>query len=208
MLKPEKPSVALYERYRNHILLALIVALAAGLIFVGPIWSGSVEFHENVELFGLMLIVTAILGRMWCTLYIGGSKNSKLITDGPYSLSRNPLYVFSTIGAAGVGAQMGSVVMTIGSAIICYVAFYLLILIEEKRLAEYFGEDFKAYCRSVPRFFPKFTGYRDRETVTFRPHLLKATFVDGLVFFIALPLFEMLEAAQESGTIPVLLRVW
>ncbi|MFN0262749.1 methyltransferase family protein [Tepidamorphus sp. 3E244] len=208
MLKPGGQAAAIYERYRRAILGTLIALLAVGLIFVGPVYPGTDDFHENLEILGLTLIVTAILGRMWCTLYIGGSKNSSLVTDGPYSLSRNPLYVFSTIGAAGIGAQMGSVTMMIGAAVLCYVAFMLLIRVEEDRLSEAFGETFQHYIRSTPRFFPKFSGYRERETVTFKPHLLRATLFDGLVFFIALPVFEVLEAAQDSGFIPVLLRVW
>lgn len=208
MLKKNIRPGVLYERYRRAILLGLIVVLLAGLTFVGPKWTGETEFHENVEIAGLMLIVTAILGRMWCTLYIGGSKNFALITDGPYSLSRNPLYVFSTIGAAGIGAQMGSLVMAVGAAVLCYIAFALLIRVEEGRLGEQFGEAFTQYRRTTPRFFPSLSGYRERDMVTFQPRLLRATFLDGLVFFVALPLFELLEAAQDSGMIPVLLRVW
>jgi protein-S-isoprenylcysteine O-methyltransferase Ste14 len=31
--------------------------------------------------------------RLWSTLYIGGRKRVVLVSDGPYSLCRNPLYV-------------------------------------------------------------------------------------------------------------------
>ena len=62
---------------------------------------------------GLVLILLSILGRTWCTLYIGGLKKRELVTAGPYSLVRNPLYVFSAIGAAGIGAQTGSALLAL-----------------------------------------------------------------------------------------------
>src|SRR5262245_14008421 len=62
---------------------------------------------------GLVLILLGILGRTWCTLYIGGLKKRELVTAGPYSLVRNPLYVFSALGAAGIGAQTGSALLAV-----------------------------------------------------------------------------------------------
>jgi hypothetical protein len=35
------------------------------------------------------IAAVASLGRMWCSLYIAGSKDKELITNGPYSLCRN-----------------------------------------------------------------------------------------------------------------------
>lgn len=53
-------------------------------------------------LLGLLLVGVATVGRLWCSLYISGHENSELITTGPYSLSRNPLYFFSLPGFAGI----------------------------------------------------------------------------------------------------------
>ena len=50
-----------------------------------------------LETGGVILILVCIVGRTWCTLYIGGNKKRELITAGPYSVVRNPLYVFTSI---------------------------------------------------------------------------------------------------------------
>jgi protein-S-isoprenylcysteine O-methyltransferase Ste14 len=42
-------------------------------------------------------------------------KIEELVTVGPYSVMRNPLYFFFILGGIGVGAQSGSVVV----ALIC-----------------------------------------------------------------------------------------
>jgi hypothetical protein len=52
---------------------------------------------------GMFLVAIGSLGRMWCSLYIAGYKDQVLLTQGPDSMTRNPLYFFSTFGALGVG---------------------------------------------------------------------------------------------------------
>ena len=66
-----------------------------------------------IEWFGIFAIILCIFGRTWTSLYIGGRKNRALLTKGPYSVVRNPLYVFSILGAAGAGAQLGSVISSV-----------------------------------------------------------------------------------------------
>src|SRR5262245_34324764 len=64
--------------------------------------------HELVEWIGIVFIVFCILGRTWSSLYIGGRKIEEFVQSGPYSVMRNPLYLFSCIGAIGVGMQAGT----------------------------------------------------------------------------------------------------
>lgn len=48
-------------------------------------------------------IVACVLIGFWSILYIGGRKNQMIMQDGPYSMCRHPLYLFSTIGVFGFG---------------------------------------------------------------------------------------------------------
>ena len=58
---------------------------------------------------------------------------------GPYSVSRNPLYVFSFIGAFGMGAQTGSVLMSCLFTLIAFLVFYATVRREEDWLKATFG---------------------------------------------------------------------
>ena len=192
---------------RRRLAVSLIIALLLlALLFVRSAWQRGV--HEYIEAFGLGFIMMGILGRMWCTLHIGGHKGATIIRSGPYSLSRNPLYVFSTIGAFGIGCMTGSLVIALLLAAACYITFLFVILAEEGYLENTFGQPYRDYKAEVPRFFPRFSGYQDVETLMIRPKTLYNTFFDGLVFFIAYPIFELVEYLQGAGIIPVLLHVY
>lgn len=192
--------IAAVQKKRKN---AIRFILAIGLLPVMFVTTGNIkpDIHEFVEAIGIGLIACGILGRMWCTLFIGGKKTHELVAIGPYSISRNPLYVFSVIASAGIGALTGSLILTFGFGLICYLIFVPVVFKEEKFLLAAFGDDYAAYCAKVPRFFPKFQLYRAPVELTILPKRLYVTFIDGLVFFVALPVLEIIEWMQDSGII-------
>jgi protein-S-isoprenylcysteine O-methyltransferase Ste14 len=208
--KPAKTrdELAAYQRRRRMAIGGLLLLFFAALLFVSSAPSDDEKLHERIEAVGIGLMLVAILGRTWCTLYIGGRKSAELVRGGPYSVTRNPLYVFSTIGAAGVGAMTGSMLVAIAFAVLCYATFYAVIIVEEAYLEDAFGEPFRRYKLEVPRFFPNVRLFRESEILSVRPQILYRTFRDGLFFLAAYPFFELIEKLQESGTLPVLLRLY
>jgi protein-S-isoprenylcysteine O-methyltransferase Ste14 len=196
-----------YQRLRRITLAALLALVFTVLLFGQSVFPPETVVHEAIEMTGIVLIVIGIAGRLWSTLYIGGKKSRSVVTDGPYSITRNPLYVFSSIAAVGVGAQMGSITAAVGFGVACAAAFHVVILREEKFLTANLGIDYQAYMAKVPRFFPKPSLYREGEASGFRPSLLLVTLLDGLIFLVAMPLFEVIDAAQLSGVLPVLFRI-
>ncbi|RWM27190.1 isoprenylcysteine carboxylmethyltransferase family protein [Mesorhizobium sp.] len=196
-----------YQQMRRLVLAVLIVVLFAALLFGQSTFPPDTLMHESIEMFGVLLIFLGVVGRLWATLYIGGRKSSEVVTGGPYSITRNPLYVFSTVAAAGVGAQIGSFSGIVLFALLCAGAFHIVILREEKFLKEALGAPYQAYLAKVPRFFPNLSLYDEGDTGSFKPRLLLNTLLDGLVFLVALPAFELIDSAQQSGMLPVLFRL-
>jgi protein-S-isoprenylcysteine O-methyltransferase Ste14 len=199
--------LAQFQRRRRLVLALLITAAFVGLLFVGSA-STDHEFHEHVEGFGICVMLIAILGRTWCTLYIGGRKSSEIVRGGPYSVTRNPLYLFSAIGAVGIGAMTGSITVGLAFGVIAYVAFHPVILVEEAFLEHTFGDVYRRYKVEVPRFFPNLRLFSESDQLSVRPQVLYRTFCDGLLFLAAYPFFETIEYLQNHGTLPVLVRLF
>lgn len=205
---PRSPSfdIAAVQSARKIVLFALGAISVGVLLFGASMWPdySDTSFHEIIELVGFGLIVVAIIGRTWCSLYIGGRKKASIVDLGPYSISRNPLYVFSFIGAAGAGAQFGSVTAALAAALITWMVFSIVVRKEERFLQEKFGPPYLAYKARVPRFVPNLALWRSVDTLEIRPQLVWRTFVDACVFLAALPLAEGIEMAQVHGLLPVL----
>jgi protein-S-isoprenylcysteine O-methyltransferase Ste14 len=194
------------QRARIHLLQAGGVVLAAAIMLTQPLFVG--RAHELIEMTGVGLVIICIGGRLWSSLYIGSRKNRELVTTGPYSISRNPLYLFSTIGAAGIGLMFGSIAATLGLGLLAYGIFVVTANKEASHLQTIFGSRYDAYARRTPLFWPKPSLYRDTSEVEFAPKALKRTFVDGLIFLAVFPAIEAIEHLQADGILPILLRVF
>ena len=198
-------------RHVQHVRKAVLVAaIVVGLAFVvlgDSHWPGGGAVHEAIEIAGIALMTVCILGRTWCSLDIGGRKVRSLVRHGPYSVSRNPLYLFSIAGAAGAGAQLGSVALALAAGLVALIVFYLVVLKEERVLVANFGDEYRRYLAEVPRFLPRIALWRDVERLEVRPGIVLRTFVDACVFLLSIPLAEGFEYLHEAGIIPVLMQL-
>ena len=195
------------QRRRKLALLAAGITLILGLPFIRSLDIEAGAFHEGFETAGLALILIAIIGRSWCTLYIGGRKSHEVVATGPYSVSRNPLYLFSLVAVAGIGLQTGSLTMAAIATAIAFAIFHQVILHEEHALTAKLGEPYTGYCRRVPRFGPTFNLWRDAETISVHPSRLHRTFAEALLFLLAIPVCETIEKLQDAGFFVPLLHL-
>ena len=159
------------------------------------------------ELSGLFLLTICSMGRLWALVYISGKKRVELITDGPYSIVRNPLYFFSLIGALGIGLVSENLLI-LALMIVFHGAYYpLAIIAEEKKLEGTFGDVYREYRNKVPRFLPKPLLYKGSELYTINVKTFVRNFVDGMWFIWVFILLHTIEKAQNSGYLPVYWRI-
>jgi protein-S-isoprenylcysteine O-methyltransferase Ste14 len=150
-------------------------------------------FHELFDFTGYVLVVICGMGRLYTTAFLGGHKNKNLITSGPFSVVRNPLYVFSWLGFTGISLFSNHLWLIIIMPIGFWVIYHRLIKREETFLTNLFGGEYEAYCRNVPRFIPDFSKFQQPEEMTLAPKLLTNAFKDNIWWFMIPPIFELAE---------------
>jgi protein-S-isoprenylcysteine O-methyltransferase Ste14 len=86
-------------------------------------------------------------------------KNRELAVTGPYAYTRNPLYLGSTLIAAGFALALLSWPVALLLAV-GFAAIYIPVIASEERFLRATFPEFESYCRSVPRFIPRLTAAR------------------------------------------------
>ena len=161
------------EHYR--IILSRVAAVIALFFLVSTqsYWEErSIALTSFLFFIGIVLVAVASLGRMWCSLYIAGYKDNRLVKEGPYSLCRNPLYFFSMIGVVGIGCATETFTFPIFFIVLFSLYYPFVIKSEERRLKKLFGVEFEEYAKRVPPFFPRFSTFL--EPAKYRYHIYSA----------------------------------
>jgi len=193
------------QTIRRACLLLTVAFVCLAFMFGTSRWSH--QGRETIQWIGLGLIGVCIGGRTWCALYIGGRKTSALVTTGPYSLCRNPLYLFSAIGAVGVGAQLGAVSIAVLAGLLAWAAHVPEVLQEERLLLLEHGDRYRGYLARVPRFLPRLDGWRNVPRLEVCRRAVTRTFVDACYFLAAAPVAAFIEYLQHAGLIRVFLHL-
>jgi len=119
---------------------------------------------------GIMLIGELI--RFWGVAYAGSATRttataggSHLITDGPFALVRNPLYIGNFFLSFGVLIMSWAFMPWM---ILIFIALFsmqygAIVSLEEAYLVGHFGEAYQNYKSKVWRWIPRLTPYRDGE---------------------------------------------
>lgn len=183
--------------------IMLVLALAV-MLFSHQYWPDDKPMHELFEFFGYILLAVCALGRMYATAFLGGKKNQELITYGPFSIVRNPLYFFSLIGITGIGFISNHISLAIILPVVFTLLYIRLIKREETFLRETFGKPYETYTKKVPRLLPRFSLYQAPEQVMMTPRFLNKAFADAIWWFLPFPLIELVEYLQTSGILPTL----
>jgi protein-S-isoprenylcysteine O-methyltransferase Ste14 len=188
-------------------LLAISILLVFGVAdSYWPVANPIVE--KSLFITGIALAGFGAAGRAWATAYISGQKMKHLVTLGPYSLCRNPLYFFSLILGIGFGCCTKTFTMPLVIAIVLVILGQLQILREEQRLLLKFGQEYKAYLTNIPRFFPSFEHYSEPEEITISPRLLKRGLFGIAFLLILIGVLELLEGLHQAGVLPVFFRIY
>jgi Putative protein-S-isoprenylcysteine methyltransferase len=181
------------QKIRLGILWIISICLATIILISRPMLPEDGILHEIIETTGLALLIIAVMGRLWSILYIGSKKNQELVTLGPYSMTRNPLYFFSLTGLLGIGFVYGSLAFTAIVLVSALIVFQYTALREADFLMAKFSGSYADYASRTPLILPKPSLYATSEEVTFSVRALTKTLRDCLPFLVLYPLIEAVE---------------
>ena len=194
------------QRIKTTYIFVGIVAVI--LVFSSSGWEGRGLLTTILFLLGTTLVGIATVGRLWCSIYISGYKNDQLITVGPYSVSRNPLYFFSLLGTIGLGMDTETLIVPIVAAVGFMLFYPSVIEQEEEKLRRLHGEAFELYCRATPGFWPTFSKLREPEAYVVRPAFFRRRLFDSLWFVWGIGILEIIEGLHESGALVTLFKLY
>ena len=141
-------------------------------------------------------------------------QNERLIatalnTSGPYTRTRNPLYLGNFLITLGLCVAAHDVALLLLVAVLFAVQYRAIIAAEEGFLRDRFGARFEEYRRAVPRFWPRLTA-SDRSAArpawSWRRALRKEhnPFAAWAMLLVALLGSDQIVRARAAGAVPSL----
>ena len=155
---------AKYRMYflRTSILLLIVLSVTNNDFRAYTLQITTIESLQ-MSILGFIMVVFGSFGRIWASLYIEGNKTKNLITAGPFSMVRNPLYFFSLVMLLGFSLALKAIYLPLALLLI-FVLFHIpTIANEERKLRNNHGEKFENYMKSTPRLLPNIFKYKKPE---------------------------------------------
>ena len=149
---------------RNSIIVWWSIGIVVG-IFAVPNLLAQFIIRSNAKmlfLLGIVLIWAGILFRFWAVQKLGMFFRSKveiqeehrLVTSGPYRYLRNPSYTGTLITLLGFGIAVGNWLSLFVLLAAGFISFVRRIAIEDRALAERFGEAYEEYKKRTWALVP------------------------------------------------------
>lgn len=143
----------LFYKYRSYTPLPFVFVM---LLFLGS--------NITSLIIGFIIAMTGESIRIWAVGYFGSVSRStsqfvdaSLITQGPYSYLRNPLYLGNIIIYLGLGIMSLSFFPYLQLIALVYFSFqyFCIVISEEEYLDKRFNGLYENYRKNVKRFFPR-----------------------------------------------------
>ena len=166
MVNLKKPSNRLRQRVVFAFFLGLVLMVILSLIIgwacgdLGKIYLGWLN-----QVLGIGLTASGFALVSWSVRvqYVIGKgtpapmvATQKLVTQGPYAYSRNPMTLGALLLYLGIGFWIGSGVVVILTVIVFSSLLTYIYFHETNELAERFGDEYLEYNRRIPFLIPRF----------------------------------------------------
>ena len=159
-------------------LVFIILGLFIVLILI-PYYIISSPYHTllfeigGFRYVGIVPIVVGVVIYLWCSsifVFIGKStpypfdQTKELLITGLYRFVRNPMYIAGFLVLAGEFLLFQSKGLFIYFLVMFGIFNLYVPFVEEPRLLKIFGDSYGRYRKSVPRWIPRITPYRENDS--------------------------------------------
>src|SRR5437762_5725885 len=151
-------AVRLPQRGTDHRLTVIFIAFSGTFAAISASILPGGTRRDGLILFGDLLATAGLAYSVWGLAYLRRSfsiipEARRLVTGGPYGLSRHPVYLGEIATALGINIATGGWLSAVAIAyfVICEL---LRIGWEERILAQAFPGEYPEYARRVPRYIP------------------------------------------------------
>ncbi|MFA5059433.1 MAG: isoprenylcysteine carboxylmethyltransferase family protein [Candidatus Omnitrophota bacterium] len=145
------------------LLVSFVIVLTIVFVKFPRLYIQDAVSDDLLDFIGFLTILKGILVRMTARGYKKSisSRGENLVTDGPYSIVRNPMYLGSFyIGCGFVLILWPWWALPLFAAVF-YLRFRRQISSEEKYLKAHFGKTFDEYVSRVPRLIPSWKSIKN-----------------------------------------------
>lgn len=200
-------------KYRNQVFPIIIVALFLSAAPATEMF-GSPGLENTKDIIAWLI---AFSGLTFRAIVIGyayikrGGLNKKvyaknLVTEGMFSICRNPLYVGNVLIYSAVFLTHGNAVVTAVGILLFCAMYQCIVYAEEAFLGGEFGEGYKTYCADVPRWIPRlgrFSQATERMDFNFRRVIAKdySTVFATVITLILAEIYENAAGAASNTDI-------
>lgn len=142
--------------YGQYILTAIPIIITYVFDLKFPVNNG---FEVLFKIIGILLIAFGLgldLSAKIKSKIFNNVENNKLVTDGVYSIVRNPVYSGALLECTGAVLIANNFILLVVPVICWLYMTVFLIKTEEKWLMELYGSEYAAYCQRVNRCIPWF----------------------------------------------------
>ena len=124
------------------------------------IWPWPLPENPGTLFFGWMAIDASVLLMLWTawlmlwrkTTLNPYGKPQQLLTEGPFRVTRNPIYVADTLFYMGVALLFADVWVWVFLPVVLVAVSFGVIRHEERLLMQHFGDDYRNYMNKVRRW--------------------------------------------------------
>ncbi len=152
-------------RERFLVALNFVGMLGVPLIYIFTPWLDffSLSFFEFIRYLGIAFFVTGLILLIWIHKALGEhwsmmlklSDEHKLISSGPYSRVRHPMYTFFYIMVISTALISANLFVGVFGILTWTILYIVRVGDEESMLLEQFGEEYQQYMDRTGRLLPK-----------------------------------------------------